>query len=168
VCGWQFSVKDSPALFVRLHYNKQVINDLLPQATMASLADISKLLDDKLKPIHHRLDVIEARQVNATRSREDPLVKVPLLAGTLPPDADHPTCLAQLLVAGNESLPNGQLNGWNMKKSKRLLKQYSIGALSDSDGEDNEHSQRNRNRRLALARFLGITAAQLNFVQLTL
>jgi len=157
---------------------------------MITIEAISKLLDEKLLPLYGRLDavegrldamegrldamegrltLIEARQINSTRSREEPLVKVPFPDGTLPPDADYPNSLAHLLVAGNEKLPNGQRNGWDMKKSKYLLKKYNAtGALSDSDGGEDEHSQRSRNRRLTLARLLGVTAAQLNFAQLTL
>lgn len=108
---------------------------------------------------------IDLRYTNSTLGRDDALQRVPLPDGTLPL-GEYPVSLAALLVAGNESLPNGQLNTWNAKKSRDLLIQYDPNY--ETDGEVEELSTRSRNRRLRLARVLGVTRAQLNFAQLSL
>lgn len=154
---------------------------------MASIEDIRALLDERLKPIEDRLDnlttrldnlttgldnlaaivkVVSAKQQNSLSTRQDALVKVPLDNGQAPV-GDFPCNLCELLVAGNEKLPNGQVNTWNRKKSKQLLQQYGDQG-SDSSQDEDEHAPRSRELRLSLARRLGITTAQLNFAQLVL
>lgn len=108
---------------------------------------------------------IDLRYINSTLGRDDALQRVPLPDGTLP-IGEYPASLATLLVAGNESLPNGQLNTWNVTKSRDLLRQYDPDYETDDDVE--EGSTRSRNRRLRLARVIGVTRAQLNFAQLSL
>jgi hypothetical protein len=119
--------------------------------------------------MERRMDGMELRQINAGKGREGRLEKVPFHDGTLPDDTEYPPSLSHMLVAGNESLPNGHPNTWNARKSKALLRKYRPASTTASDSEgDEEYSQRSRNRRLELARTLGITASQLNFAQLTL
>jgi hypothetical protein len=102
---------------------------------------------------------------NATLSRQEQLRKVPLEDGSLP-TVDYPTTLMELLVAGNEVLPDNTRNAWNKKKSMALLRAYNEDA-DDSD-TDNEYTSKSRSRRLRVAKVLGITSAQLNFAQLAL
>jgi hypothetical protein len=98
--------------------------------------------------------------------RNDRLQKVPLLDGSFP-TGEFPETLAQLLVAGNERLPDGTPNSWNATKSRILLLQYDPD--TESDGEElQELSGRSRDRRLRLARAIGVTQSQLNFGQLAL
>jgi hypothetical protein len=64
-----------------------------------------------------------------------------------------------LVVAGNESLPNGEKNTWNYKKSKALLQFYDIESEGESDTETEEKS---RKKRLKLAKIIGIQKQQIN------
>ena len=89
-----------------------------------------------------------------------------------------------LLVAGNEQLPDGSRNKWNNKKSKSLLNFYGV-EVDDSDSEpesdEDETKQElrkvkkelkeyktSRQRRLEVAKKIGVSRTQLNFAQLTL
>ena len=83
--------------------------------------------------------------------------------GALPPL--FPANLMSILVAGNESLPNGENNTWNKSKSITLLRFY--GENDDTDNED-ENSSSSRARRLRVAKKIGLTQTQLNFSQMTL
>ena len=107
-------------------------------------------------------------QSNSQVSRNDALCEVPNKLGVLP-SSEHvetPPNLCCLLVAGNEMLPEGATrNSWNKTKSLALLRFY--GDPEETDNED-EYSQRSRNRRLRVATKLGITKAQMNFAQLSL
>jgi hypothetical protein len=62
--------------------------------------------------------------------------------------------ISMLLVAGNESLPDGQPNPWNKRKSKEMLTKY-LQPCSDSEGED-EKGESSRKKRLRLAQFFGL------------
>ena len=91
----------------------------------------------------------------------------------LDPNAEVPpqvavVTISNLIVSGNESLPNGQPNAWNSRRSKQLLRLISEEPVSDSDDDANEYSQRSRARRIRLAKALGVTKSQLNFAQLSL
>jgi len=91
---------------------------------------------------------------------------VPNQQGVYPAPNDFPHTINELLVAGNESLPNGNVNWWNKKKSSSLLLFY--GEAGTESENDDEHSSRSRARRLRLAKKIGITRTQLNFAQLVL
>jgi hypothetical protein len=75
------------------------------------------------------------------------LAKIPNDQGNMP--EVFPTNINELIVAGNELLPNGQHNGWNKAKSINLLRFY--GEEDQTDNED-EYSQSSRARRFRLAR----------------
>jgi hypothetical protein len=66
---------------------------------------------------------------------------------------EFPPTLECLLVAGNENLPSGVPNTWNKTKSLQLLAFYGDG--EDTDTED-DNNLRSRNRRLRLARKIGL------------
>ena len=135
------------------------------KADVAGLkADVAGLRTD-VERLTRDVTRIDCRYINSTLGRDDPLQRVPLPDGTLP-IGEYPSSLAALLVAGNESLPNGQPNTWNARKSRDLLIQYDPNYETDDDIE--EVSTRSRNRRLRLARVIGVTRAQLNFAQLSL
>ncbi|KAJ3397780.1 hypothetical protein HDV05_002859 [Chytridiales sp. JEL 0842] len=72
----------------------------------------------------------------------------------------------ELLVAGNEALPDNTPNSWSKSKSKKLLQAY--GEVAEESDTDDENSSKSRARRLRVARVLGVTQAQLNFATLTL
>lgn len=110
----------------------------------------------------------QASQQNSQVSRNEQLLPVPNDQGQYPADCgvDTPMTLSTLLVAGNESLPDSSVrNNWNRTKSLALLTFY--GDAPETDTED-EQSERSRNRRLRVARKLGITKVQLNFAQMSL
>lgn len=152
------------------------------------LAQIGDLIDQKLSRVFTEIASVKAEVVslktemasvkaevdrngmkarNGLLGRDDPLEIVRTAGGEIPNFDDYPRNLSALLVAGNESLPSGQPNTWNAKKSKKLLCMYDPTA-EESEGEIEELSSRSRNRRLRLAKHLGISRSQLNFAQMTL
>ncbi|GLC62271.1 hypothetical protein PLESTB_001864600 [Pleodorina starrii] len=147
---------------------KQVLDAALMPifAKLGELNDKVSKLDDKVNDLTVGVKILSAKQHNSSVSRADRLVKVPLANGAEPAQ-DYPESILHLLVAGNETLPNGTVNNWNKHKSQALLRQYAEDSGDESNTED-EYSSRSRARRLRLARCLGITQAQLNFAQLTL
>ncbi|KXZ49039.1 hypothetical protein GPECTOR_23g126 [Gonium pectorale] len=128
-------------------------------ATVADLSATVTSTSDKVA-------VLLAKQQNSAAARTAKLVGVSCENGRMP-DGDFPTTIMELLVAGNEKLPDGSQNIWNSKKSKKLLAQYgdeSYGAQSDVG----EYTMTSRVRRLKVARRMGVTQAELNFAQLSL
>ncbi len=133
---------------------------------------ISTAIQAEIKPIqatlnsmHATLDSIEVKERNSHAGREDALEWPPRKDGQVY-NAEEPVTIITLLVAGNETLPNGTKNTWNSDKSKAALRFYGDGSGSESEG--NEYDEKSRARRLRLARKLGISRAQLNVAQLAL
>ena len=126
---------------------------------------IKKAIADQIMPI---LNSIEVKERNSRAGPDDSLIWPPHketgVAFAL--DQQESISISCLLVAGNETLPNGQRNRWNKAKSKLALNYYGEDGGSDSD--DDEYSAKSRARRLRLAGVLGISRAQLNFAQLAL
>jgi hypothetical protein len=112
--------------------------------------------------------------MNSLSGPSDPLTIVPNSGGIIPTaeNIEVPGSILNLVVAGNEALPNGQPNDWNRHKSRALLKFYGEPEDSESDAENptSEFSSRSRNRRLRVAKVLGITKSQLRdaFVQINI
>ncbi len=123
-----------------------------------------KSIKDQLDRTCTQVSILAAKQHNSSVSRSEGLRKVPLPGGAVPP-VDFPTCIMELVVAGDEKLPDGTKNTWNHKKSKALLQAYGedSGTESDPDGEQSETAQR---ARWKVARCLGVTQVQLNFALL--
>lgn len=124
-------------------------------------------ISNKLDKTMVKVNILVVKQQNSAATRSDRLQMVPRPDGSTP-TVDFPETIQQLLVAGNENLPDGQRNTWNRKKSKALLQQYEDASESESETDDNEYSSKSRARRLKLARHLGVTNAQLNFAQMML
>ena len=119
-----------------------------------------------LKSMGAKLESIEAKLENSFAGREEELKWPPHKVIGQPYEAGESININCLLVAGNEKLPNGKPNTWNMAKSKAALQYY--GEECESDEEKSEYSESSRARRLRLARVLGVSRAQLNFAQLAL
>ena len=124
-----------------------------------------KPIQDTLSSIQTTLDSIEVKERNSHAGREDALEWPPRKDGQAY-HAEESITINTLLVAGNETLPNGQQNTWNSNKSKAALCFY--GDCSGSESEGNEYDEKSRARRLRLARKLGISRAQLTFAKLAL
>ena len=144
----------------------QQIKDLLDQQKAELLEEFDTKLEAAVKPLRISVSILTAKHANACLARAEKLVKVPRPDGT-PPTGAYPETILNLLVVGNEKLPDGTTNTWNKKKSHALLKQYDADMGDMSDGE-NEHTELSRTRRLKLARVLGVSQAQLNYAQLSL
>ena len=121
-------------------------------------------LDEKVTGLQHRQDRIDARAFNAQVGRSENLAWVPLNDGTFPV-AEFPETIANLLVAGNEKLPDGRDNTWNKRKGRALLAAFGDDSDNDTDREDGPTSRR---QRIKVAKIMGVTQTQLNFAQLTL
>ncbi|KAJ3038750.1 hypothetical protein HDV00_000324 [Rhizophlyctis rosea] len=147
--------------------------------TKDDLDQIQQIVTTSLKPIHDDLNkitasvkvletsvkVLETKQHNSALGREDEILPVPKADGQMPSVA-VPKTIMELLVAGNEKLPNGRENSWNKSKSAALLREYGEEDYdTETESEITDHA---RVRRLKVARRLGITRSQLNFAQLTL
>ena len=121
-------------------------------------------LDEKVTTLQHRQDRTDARAFNGQIGRSEHLARVPLTDGTYPV-AEFPETIANLLVAGNEKLPDGRDNTWNKQKSRALLAIFGDESGNDTDREDGPTSRR---QRIKVAKIMGVTQTQLNFAQLTL
>jgi hypothetical protein len=110
-----------------------------------------------------RTKILEAKSMNSCASRTTRLQKVPTKNGTYP-KSDFPETLMNLLIAGNDTLPNGTKNQWNKQKSLKLLQEYGQDC-SDFAG-DSEQSE--RECRVKVAQMIGIGYAQLSLSILSL
>ena len=119
-------------------------------------------ISERLNDLHNDFSVVATKAHNAACSKDDTLKKVPLSDGSFPVN-DCPQSVLNLLVAGNESLPNGQGNNWNARKSLDLIKEYEPGYETDENAPN-----LSRKRRLKLAMLLGVTSTQLNIAQLSM
>ena len=132
-----------------------ILNDV------ATLKTDVAVITTEMATMKHDIQVLSAKQSNSTKGRDEALDHVPFpLRAEIVGEGVMPPSLAHLAVAGNETLPNGDRNTWNARKSKDLLKTY--GDQSESEGEVEESHPTARKRRIRLARCIGITAAQLN------
>ena len=130
-------------------------------------ADVA-VLKAEMATVKHHIKVLAAKQNNSTKGHDDTLDAVPFPpGGVFVGDGAMPPTLAHLSVAGNENLPNGQRNTWNARKSKDLLLTFGE-ADSDSETDGEEFGPTARRRRIKLARFIGVTAAQLNSANIIL
>jgi hypothetical protein len=77
----------------------------------------------------------------------------------------YPINIHSLMVSGTEILPDGTPNLWNKRHSIALLRFYG-----EDDATDNEEeaSTSSRNRRLRVARMIGVTNTQINMALLTM
>jgi uncharacterized coiled-coil protein SlyX len=145
---------------------------------VAGLDEKVQVLDTKLTGLQMHLKISDAKAINAQIGRSEPLLRVSLNDGSYPiiPGSrtqenvigtvvEYPTTISHLLVAGNETLPDGGLNNWNKKKSSMLLQAFGEESDNDTDREDGPTSRR---RRLKVGKLLGVTKTQLNFAQMTL
>ena len=151
---------------------RRLIQEELNKAITPVVEELSNI-KDRLSNVEDRLSKVEvqgrittAKMANAGIGRDQALTVVPLDDGTNP-QVEIPSTISHLLVAGNEILPNGQHNNWNKRKSLALLRAYDPQYETD-DESDNEVSQRSQNRRLRVAKVLGVTKQQLNFAQMNL
>lgn len=120
-------------------------------------------LNGKINNLTIQVKILAKKSENSVKGRSDELAVVPKDDGT-DPVAAYPTSLEQLLVAGNELLPNGATNYWNKERSLALIREYDPGY--ETDNADEPFSS--RRRRLHLAKLLGITTSQLNYAQMIL
>lgn len=110
--------------------------------------------------------IILAKMENGTKGRTEALTRVPKRDGSdVNPNVEYLQCVEQLLVAGNERLSSGDVNGWNSDKSLLLIREYDPGY--DTDGIDSE-DKKSRRRCMVLAKHLGVSSAQLNLAQINL
>jgi len=124
-------------------------------------------LETRFASVETNLRIIDMKSRNASNRRHDTLSIVPLSDGTNP-TCEYPESICNLIVSGSELLPGRDItNNWNKTKSFNLIKQYEPDYNSDAES-DNEDSSRSRNRRLKVAKLIGITSSQLNFAQLSL
>ena len=121
-------------------------------------------LDEKVMALQFLQNNAAAKAFNGQIGRSEPLVRVPCRDGDIP-DVEFPPTICHLLVSGNEQLPDGGNNTWNIRKSTALLAAFGDESDNDTDREDGPTSRR---KRLKVAKVLGVTKAQLNFAQLTL
>jgi len=125
------------------------------------------VLETRFGSVETYLRIIDMKSHNASNRRHETLSIVPLSDGTNP-TCEYPESICNLIVSGSELLPGRDItNNWNKTKSLNLIKQYQPDYNSDAES-DNEDSSRSRNRRLKVAKLIGITSSQLNFAQLSL
>ena len=116
-------------------------------------------LENGVDTLSHQFSQSNARFKNSRANPYDVLTPVCLDSGRLP-TSELPKCLAQLAVAGNETLPNGETHTWSCRRSRQLIREYDPAYETDED--DNEQGHNSLKRRMILASHLGITTSQLN------
>ena len=121
-------------------------------------------LDEKVTGLHNLQKIAAAKAINSQIGRSDRLVPVPCRDGEIP-NVEFPETICHLLVSGNEQLPDGGNNTWNIRKSFALLAAFGDQSDNDTDREDGPTSRR---KRLKVAKVLGVTKGQLNFAQMTM
>ncbi|EFJ42759.1 hypothetical protein VOLCADRAFT_107108 [Volvox carteri f. nagariensis] len=147
--------------------SKAVSEAVAPVVTeLRTLSGRVETLSGEMRQLSNKVGVLTAKQHNSLVGRSDLLQKVPLHDGSLP-EGDYPRTIMEVIVPGNEALPDGSMNMWNKSKSRCLLHQYQDDSGEES-GTDDEQSSRSLARRLRLARCLGISNIQLNFAQISL
>ncbi len=104
-----------------------------------------KPIQATLNSIQDTLNSIEVKERNSHAGGEDALEWPQRKDGQVF-NAEEPITINKLLVAGNETLPNGQENTWNRYKSKAALCFYGEGSGAESEG--NEYEEKSRDRRL--------------------
>ena len=91
------------------------IKGLLDQHKKELLRELDKKIDAAFKPLRISVSILMAKQDNACVAAAEELVKVPRPDGVLP-IGTYPDTILNLLVAGNEKLPDGMTNTWNKKE----------------------------------------------------
>ena len=129
---------------------------------VAAISGDVTAISERLNDLQNDFSVVATKAHNAACSKDDTLKKVPLSDGSFPVN-DCPQSVLNLIVAGNESLPNGEVNNWNARKSLDLIKEYEPGYETDENAPN-----LSRKRRLKLAMLLGVTSTQLNIAQLSM
>ena len=148
---------------------KEAIKEAFEDKIVPSLKSMGatlKSMEATLESMGAKLESMEVKLENSLAGREEELKWPPHKVTGEPYVTGESININCLLVAGNEKLPNGKPNTWNMAKSKAALQYY--GEECESDEEKSEYSESSRARRLRLARVLGVSRAQLNFAQLAL
>ena len=138
------------------------------ETRMDSIETRMDSMETRISSVEINLRVMDIKSRNATCTRDDKLYIVPLRDGS-DPTCEYPESIGNLIVSDGELLPEKDVvNNWNKTKSLDLIKQYEPDYSSDPETSDNECSERSRNRRLKVAKLIGITGPQLNFAQLSL
>ena len=117
-----------------------------------ALTDRVDVLDNKVDAVEHRVDALSlsvnittAKQFNSCVGRDDRLMVVASLHGDVE-QGYFPLTLAHLLVAGNETLPNGEPHDWNMDRSLTLLRLYDPDYATGDDDADADADAGGRGR----------------------
>jgi len=114
------------------------------------------------------------------------LQKIPNRRGDEPDDSIHPANIAQLVVSGAEKNPDRTTRVvWSRRRSEAFLQFYDEGYTTEasqssddgdgtlSEGEMQERQEREASKtvmsarrcRLRVAKYLGVTVAQINYAQ---
>ena len=161
----------------------KVITEVVDKTIKPLIDRLDKKIDDRLDKIDDRLDKIgnrfdaleltvsvignnvkylSATTRNALIGANDPIVIVPLPNGDNP-KSKYPATIYSLVVADNETLPDGSQNTWNAINSLNLIKEYDPGYETDIMSDNTTVLETSsRKRRLKLMKCLGITAYQIN------
>ena len=121
-------------------------------------------LDSKMDELAFQMKVEQARSANSRKGLTESLERVPRLRKNVIEIPDqYPRTLQDLVVGGSELAPNTkERSRWNMTKSRELIKFYDDGYISDHEGSDDVQSS--REKRLRVARIIGVSANQMGLV----
>jgi hypothetical protein len=131
--GQMFSqhMLSKPSQYNTMAHNCQDIAAILQLLNQVN--DSVPAIESEVITIRRTAAMSEARPKNALIGQDDPIIKVRLSNGLFP-DADFPQSIRCLLVAGNETLPEGSnnnnSNNWSARKSRKLLQLYEADSTT--------------------------------------
>ena len=137
-----------------------------------------KRLEARLDTLERRFDTLEetvrevscvqkiemARSSNSCKGMNDALDPVPRVKrGKLGDPPVFPATLQHLVVGDTDLAPNAETRSmWDISRSRKLIQFYDDGYESDHEGRDDAESS--RQKRLCVARMIGVTASQVSLV----
>lgn len=130
-----------------------------------------RLLDESLRPVHQKLNELAnmqriefARAANGRKGMTEQLEPVPRVKdGKLEHPPVFPATLQHIVVGGSELAPDSRARlQWNIGKSRDLIRFYDDEYESEFEGRDDMESS--RQKRLRVARMIGVTSGQMSLV----
>lgn len=133
-------------------------------AKVAALDAKVAALDAKVDRLSHAHHIEAMRASNGRKGMTERLEPVPVIRhGHLLTPPVFPKTLQHLVVGGSELAPDTNTRSmWNIAKSRELIQFYDEGYESEFEGRDDAESS--RQKRLRVARLIGVTAGQMSLV----
>lgn len=114
-------------------------------------------IDEKVDDVSMKFEIMNAKMLNSTMTKHDPLVHVRKADGSMP--IEFPQTIGVLIGHNVDTVPR-----WNAVNSLQLIREYDSGYITDSD-DNCDDEDCNRRRRVLVAKHIGVSRYQLNSAQ---